>query len=215
MFADARPDLTHCPAGFAAAVGWSDEAADRLADLGRRLAIANETTNLVGRSTLAAFWSRHVLDSAQLIWFAPDALVWADIGSGAGFPGLVLGVLLKGRPGARVHLIESKEKKCRFLRESAAALDLPCEVHQCRAEDVSLKVDVLTARACAPLCRLLSYTEACFARGARGLFLKGEGVDAEIREARRMWRFEATVRESLSDARGRILAVEGVKRGRP
>jgi 16S rRNA (guanine527-N7)-methyltransferase len=133
--------------------------------------------------------------------------VWADIGSGAGFPGLVLGVLLRGRPGARIHLIESTAKRCGFLRAAVEDLDLPCTVHQARAETLRLDVEVVTARACAPLERLLAYAQPYFARGARGLFLKGEGVGAEIIAARRIWRFDAKVGMSLSDPRGRVLSI--------
>ncbi len=177
---------------------------------------ANAEMNLVGSSTLDAYWLRHVIDSAQLLWFAPEARVWADIGSGAGFPGLVLGILLKGQPGAQVHLIESVAKRCGFLRRAVARLQLPCTVHEARAESLSLKVERVTARACAPLERLLGYVEPLFARGAEGIFLKGEGADAEIVAARRHWRFDAEVKTSMSDPRGRIVVLRRLGRaGKP
>jgi 16S rRNA (guanine527-N7)-methyltransferase len=125
---------------------------------------------------------------------------------------LVLAILLKGRPGACVHLIESMTKRCRFLAEVTEALDLPAVVHNARAESLDLEVEVVTARACAPLDRLLTYARPYLARGAKGLFLKGAEVEAEITEARRNWRFQARTRPSLSDARGRLLSIEELAR---
>jgi len=203
----ARLDLPGLPANFYETVGWTPQADKAFGRLQALLGAANEHMNLVGASTLADFWTRHVVDSAQLLWIAPETQVWADIGSGAGFPGLVLGVLLKGRPGARIHLIESTAKRCGFLRAAVADLALPCTVHQARAEGLRLDVDIVTARACAPLDRLLGYAENFFARGARGLFLKSEGVVAEISAARATWRFDGEVGMSLSDPRGRILSI--------
>ena len=173
---------------------------------------ANQTMNLVGASTLGEFWRRHFVDSAQLLWFAPSTRVWADLGSGAGLPGLVLAVLLKGRPGARVHLVESMAKRCRFLGEVVDALALPAVVHHARAEALKLDVEMVTARACAPLDRLLGYAQPYFERGARGLFLKGSEVETEIVEARKTWRFRAETNVSLSDPRGRLLWIEELAR---
>jgi 16S rRNA (guanine527-N7)-methyltransferase len=206
------PDFAGLPAGFLDAVGATPS---RLKDVERfrnRLAEANSVTNLVGESTLGDFWRRHFVDSAQLLWVAPSTSVWADLGSGAGLPGLVLAILLKDRPGARVHLIESMAKRCRFLEEVTRALDLPAVVHHARAESLALKVDRVTARACAPLDRLLTYARPYLARGARGLFLKGSEVDAEIAEARRNWRFDSHTTPSLSDPRGRLLSIEELVR---
>ena len=129
--------------------------AAQMADLERfrqRLAEWNEKMNLVGPSALAAFWPRHAWDSAQLLEVRPGALRWADLGAGAGFPGLVLAILLKGRPGARVHLVESQAKRCRFLSEVVSQLGLPAQVHNDRAENLSLDVDIVTARACGKPC---------------------------------------------------------------
>ncbi|HXU99108.1 MAG TPA: 16S rRNA (guanine(527)-N(7))-methyltransferase RsmG [Caulobacteraceae bacterium] len=177
------------------------------------LARANERMNLVGASTLGDFQRRHFLDSAQLLDLAPKARKWADLGSGAGLPGLILAILLKGEAGARVHLVESTTKKCRFLSEVAAELALPAEVHNARAELLRLSVEVVTARACAPLTRLLGYAKPYLDRGAKGLFLKGEEVDTEIREARESWRFAVQIHPSLSDERGRIVEVSELQRG--
>lgn len=201
---------------FAAAAGATEA---QVADLGRfldRLAAGNEVMNLVGPKTLPEFWNRHAWDSAQLLRLAPDALVWADLGAGAGFPGLVLAILGKGREGFHVHLVESMAKRCRFLQEVVAELDLPATVHNERAENLDLAVDIVTARACAPLARLLGYARPYLKAGAVGLFLKGQDVAAEMSEAARSWEFEADVIPSKSDERGRIVRVKrlGRERGR-
>jgi len=207
MSIDARPELAALPADFRETVYWTAEADVAFGRLESLLIAANKRMNLVGASTLSQFWTRHVVDSAQLLWMAPQARVWADIGSGAGFPGLVLGILLRGQPSARIHLIESAAKRCGFLSATAAELGLPCSVHNARAEATHIEAEVVTARACAPLERLLGYAQPFFARGARGIFLKGEGVEAEISAARRQWRFDAEIGMSLSDPRGRILSI--------
>lgn len=170
--------------------------------------------NLVGPSAMAEFWGRHAFDSAQLLELAPDALTWADLGAGAGFPGLVLAVLLKGRPGAQVHLIESTAKRCRFLEAVVAELELPATVHNARAESLSLTVDIVTARACAPAGRLLEFAWPYLRKGARGLFLKGQDVEAELAEATKSWNFEAELLPSRSSPSGRILSVKRLRRGR-
>jgi 16S rRNA (guanine527-N7)-methyltransferase len=182
------------------------ERMDRYLDL---LTDWNQRMNLVGPSALADFWGRHAWDSAQLLKLAPDARIWVDVGAGAGFPGLVLAILLKGRPGATVHLVESMAKRCVFLRAVSTELGLPTQVHNARAESVNLSpVDVVTARACAPLPRLLPYVHHLLRGKATGLFLKGRDVEAEITEARKTWRFEATLTPSASDPDGRILKLQ-------
>ncbi|HUZ13159.1 MAG TPA: 16S rRNA (guanine(527)-N(7))-methyltransferase RsmG [Caulobacteraceae bacterium] len=185
-----------------------------LARFRRMLGDWNVRINLVSAASLEAFWPRHAWDSAQLLQLEPLARVWADLGAGAGFPGLVLAILLKGKPGAQVHLIESQARRCRFLEAVVAALDLPATVRRARAESVTLKVEVVTARAVAPLTRLIGLAQPMLALGARGLFLKGRGAEAEIAEARRAWRFSLKVIESRSDPQGRILEIRGVSRGR-
>lgn len=174
----------------------------------------NEKMNLVGPATMDVFWSRHAWDSAQLFKVAPDALVWADLGAGAGLPGLVLAILGKERPGFHVHLVESMTKRCRFLSEVVGDLGLPATVHNDRAENLSLSVDIVTARACAPLTRLLGYARPYLDRGALALFLKGQDVASELEEATRYWKFEADTLPSLSDPRGRIVRVRRLGRGR-
>lgn len=197
---------------FRRLAGASD---DQIADLERfrdLLAEGNAVMNLVGPASLPDFWNRHAWDSAQLLALAPTARTWADLGAGAGFPGLVLAILLKGVSGATVHLVESMAKRCRFLDQVVGALDLPAEIHNARAEDTSLAVDIVTARACAPMTRLLGFARPCLARGARGLFLKGQDVVSELAEARKTWAFESRLIPSRSDPRGRIVDVEKLTR---
>lgn len=175
----------------------------------------NQRMNLIGPATMAVFWSRHALDSAQLIRLAPEAKTWADLGTGAGLPGLVLAILLKGREGTQVHLVESLTKRCRFLSAVVVELGLPATVHDARAEDVKISVDVVTARAVAALPKLLGFADPYFRRGARGLFLKGQAAQAELDEAKAAgWKLEASLIQSLSDPDGRIVDIRSAKRGR-
>jgi 16S rRNA (guanine527-N7)-methyltransferase len=197
---------------FLRALGVAD---DRMTEVERfRLMLeeANRHMNLVGASTLADFWRRHFLDSAQLLALAPEARSWADLGSGAGFPGLILAILLKDAPGTQIHLVESVAKRCRFLETVTSELALPARVHNVRAEALRLKVEVVTARACAPLTRLLGFAQPSLRRDSRGLFLKGAEVDSELAEARKSWRFTVTTHTSLSDPRGRILDITELAR---
>ncbi|HEY3797926.1 MAG TPA: 16S rRNA (guanine(527)-N(7))-methyltransferase RsmG [Caulobacteraceae bacterium] len=195
-------------AAFAAATGATPA---QLADLERfraTLADWNQRINLMGPAGLAEFWPRHAFDSAQLLGLAPTARTWVDIGAGAGFPGVVLAVLLKGKPGVKVTLVESVAKRCRFLEEVVQALDLPAEVQNVRAEDVALSADIVTARAVAPLEKLLGFAKPCLDRGATGLFMKGRSAESEIVAARARWRFDCEAIPSRSDPEGRILKVD-------
>jgi 16S rRNA (guanine527-N7)-methyltransferase len=198
-------------AAFQRLTGCSDA---QLADLTRFQALLaewNAVMNLVGPATMAAYWNRHAWDSAQLLKLAPEAVTWADLGAGAGLPGVVLAILLKDTPGARVHLVESMAKRCRFLRVVVDELGLPAEIHNARAEELDLKVQVVTARACAPMVRLLGYAQPYLKRGAVAWFLKGQDVASELAEAATYWKFESDLRPSLSDPRGQIVQVKGLK----
>lgn len=196
------------------------EAIADLESFGRMVAERNEVMNLVGPATVPHFWSRHVLDSAQLLNHRADARTWADLGAGAGFPGVVLAILLKHSPkklnGAppHVHLVDSLTKRCRFLEEVVTTLGLPATIHNARAETLSLKVDVVTARACAPLDKLLGFAEGFVKNGADPWFLKGESVENEVVQAGKTWRFEVDLFPSLSDARGRVVHIRSLKRAR-
>ena len=217
---DFPPDLSPTASGagfsrsdFVSQTGACDQA---MRDMDAYLSLLsdwNERMNLVGPSALATFWGRHAFDSAQLLRTAPNAKTWVDLGAGAGFPGLVLAILLKNRPGATVHLVESMAKRCGFLRVVSAELKLPTQVHNARAESLHLSpVDVVTARALAPLPKLLQYAYPVLRGHTVGLFLKGRDVETEIGEARKSWTFDATLIPSESDREGRILKIQRLNR---
>ena len=199
-------------AEFQALTGATDEQIADLETFIARLAEANAVMNLIGPDTLPDVWSRHIWDSAQLLELAPEAKTWADLGAGAGFPGVVLAVLLKGRPDAHVWLIDSLGKRCRFLQEIVGELALPATVINGRAEEQTLRVDVVTARAVAAMEKLLGYAQPYLQRGAQGLFLKGEKAEAELIEARKVWHFDSGLSVSRSDPRGRIVSVRSLRR---
>ncbi|MBN9465981.1 16S rRNA (guanine(527)-N(7))-methyltransferase RsmG [Brevundimonas sp.] len=201
-------------AAFQVKTGADEQQMADLEAFRERLTDANAVMNLVGPDSLPDFWNRHAWDSAQLLNHAPGALTWADLGAGAGFPGVVLTILLKGRPGAHVWLIDSLGKRCRFLQEIVDALDLPATVLNGRAEAQSVTCDIVTARAVAPMERLLGYAQPYFERGAQGLFLKGEKAESELIEARKSWHFDAELAPSQSDPRGRIVAIRSLRRVR-
>ena len=217
--APARPDPPAPGAPYDASAFARDVGADAraMADIETfrvQLEETNRSLNLVADSTLPQFWSRHAYDSAQLLTLAPDAKTWADLGAGAGFPGLILAILLKQTPGARVHLVESVGKRCRFLQDVVTRLDLPATVHNARAEELALAVDVVTARACAPMSKLFGFAYPYLQAGAQGWFLKGENVEAELDEACKTWRYQAELIPSLSDPRGRVVHVRSLNRVR-
>jgi 16S rRNA (guanine527-N7)-methyltransferase len=195
----------------------SGATAAQMADLQAFLALLTEWNgrmNLVGPSALADFWRRHALDSLQIRDIEPEARSWADLGAGAGFPGIVLAIFAKGEPDTHVHLVESMAKRCRFLEAVVEALALQATVHNARAEDLSLKVDVVTARACAPMVRLLGYAWPYLKTGATGLFLKGQDVEVELKEATKYWKFHARLIPSISYSEGRIVRLKRVSRVR-
>ena len=187
----------------------------QMADLGtliERLTAANAVMNLVGPDTIPDVWNRHIFDSAQLLDLVDEAATWADLGAGAGFPGLVLAILLKERADSHVWLVDSLGKRCRFLQEVVDALSLRATVVNGRAEDQRIKVDMVTARALAPMDRLLGYAQPYLQRGAQGLFLKGEKAEVELIEARKVWQFDSSLSVSRSDPRGRIVSVRSLRR---
>jgi 16S rRNA (guanine527-N7)-methyltransferase len=167
--------------------------------------------NLIAASTVPQIWTRHVADSLQLLLLAPHARSWVDLGSGAGFPGLVIACALAGVPGASIHLIESTGKKAAFLAEAGHELDLPVTVHAERIEAFTasnrLRFDVVTARALAPLSRLMGYAIPLLKKGTLGLFPKGQDVEAELTEASKYWNIDAELVPSQTDPRGRIVIV--------
>jgi 16S rRNA (guanine527-N7)-methyltransferase len=152
-------------------------------------------TNLVASSELGRIWTRHVADSLQLVPLAPAAKTWLDLGSGGGFPGIPIACALTDIPRSKVHLVEANAKKAAFLREALRVTGAPGVVHQKRIEDCGDgfgdKVDVVSARALAPLTMLCGYAAPFIARGAVGLFLKGQDVEVELTEATKYWNIEA------------------------
>jgi 16S rRNA (guanine527-N7)-methyltransferase len=167
-----------------------------------------KSINLVAPSTLPAVWTRHVADSLQLLKTVPKARAWVDLGSGAGFPGLVLACALADL-GGEVHLVESNQKKAGFLRECARILDVPALVHAARIEDFvahnERRFDVVTARALAPMSELLRYANPLLKNGATGLFPKGQDVAAELTHASKSWSIDYTLIPSETDPHGQIV----------
>jgi 16S rRNA (guanine527-N7)-methyltransferase len=168
--------------------------------------------NLVGPATLDDPWRRHVLDSAQLAAYLPaGATSLVDLGSGAGFPGMVLALL--GAPG--VHLIESDRRKAQFLRETARATGARVTVHAERIEALpSWPADVITARALAPLPRLLEHAEVFLGSDSVCLFPKGKSVRRELTNARKSWHMVSEMLPSLAQPTGVVLRLRGVRRAR-
>ena len=194
----------------------SRETAERLDRFIELLLKWQRTSNLIAESTTHRLWTRHVSDSLQLLDFAPEARIWIDLGSGAGFPGLVLGCALAGRNGATVHLMESNAKKAAFLREAIRVSGAAAMVHHERAEAVvpawREPVDIVTARALAPLWILDGLDAPLVKRGAKALFLKGQDIEAELTETTKYWNIEAVILSSRTDSRGRIVEVRALER---
>ena len=213
---------------FRAATDVSRETLDRLERYAALLEKWNRAINLVGRASLADLWRRHMLDSAQLWPLLPPPPPGRpqgqppgrprrilDLGSGAGFPGLVLAIMASAEGADEVHLVEADEKKVAFLREAARATETPIVLHGQRIESLRpFPVDAVTARACAPLPRLLDYAapflrpQPGVGRAPRGLFLKGRDFDRELTAARERWKMRVEEIPSRTEPRARILQIE-------
>lgn len=173
--------------------------------------------NLAAPSTLDVLWSRHILDSAQLAALKPGALKWLDLGSGGGFPGAVIAILLRERSGASIELVESNHKKAAFLRSVLGSLGAPAKVNICRIEQASgigEGVEIVTARALAPLPKLLDLSAHWLTGGATALFHKGRDYATEIAESRDAWQFDLIEHRSKIDPASRILELSKVERAR-
>jgi 16S rRNA (guanine527-N7)-methyltransferase len=194
----------------------SRETLDRLDRFVAVLLEWQQRMNLIASSTEPKLWTRHIADSLQLLALAPQARIWVDLGSGAGFPGVVLACALADRPGAHVHLVERSTKKAAFLREAAHAAGAPAEVHAVGLEDfvenLAAPVDVVTARALAPLAVLLTATYPLLKTGTLGLFPKGQDVDAELTEAAKCWSIQSSLVPSLTDPKARIVRITGIEK---
>lgn len=193
----------------------SRETQDKLELLARELKRWQEIKNLVGPGTLDHVWDRHIVDSLQLLDYAPtDARTWVDLGSGAGFPGLVIAIAGQER-GLKMHLVESNSRKCAFLRHIARLTGSAVTVHAARLESVIPgfvgKADVVSARALASLTQLLEWTEPMLKAGTIGLFPKGRDAESELTEARKRWTFKADILPSRTDSEARILRITSIE----
>lgn len=192
----------------------SRETFDRLVAFEAMFQKWNRSINLVAQSTSGDVWQRHILDSAQLAGIEPHATHWADIGSGGGFPGLVMAFLLGDRPGASIDLVESNRKKASFLQTVVGQFGLPARVVARRIEDshvVVSKPEIVTARALAPLSVLLDLSAPWLTSGARALFHKGRDYRAEVQESVNRWTFDLVEHPSVTDASGVILELSNVR----
>ncbi len=173
-------------------------------------------TNLVAPSTLPQLWTRHVADSMQLLSLAPQARIWIDLGSGGGFPGIVLACALAEAEGARVHLVERNAKKAAFLHEALRVTGAPGVVHLAdighTVDRFVGAVDCVTARALAPLNQLIGFAEPLVQKGAKALFLKGQDVEAELTEATRYWNIEPKLTPSRTGGQGWIVQLDRIER---
>ena len=220
--AASTPDLASDRARALALTPVSRETSERLDTFVELLLSWQRTTNLIAGSTIPHLWTRHIADSLQLLDLAPDARVWVDLGSGAGFPGLAIAIALAEKPGAMVHLIDSNKKKAAFLREAQRVTGAPAEVHTQRIEDFAnsftAPLDAVTARAVAPLKLLLNQSFPLLGKsGAMGLFPKGQHAELELKEVRAVktsWKMNATLVPSRTDPAARIVVIRDVERGK-
>jgi 16S rRNA (guanine527-N7)-methyltransferase len=171
----------------------SRETGHRLAAYVDLLARWRKRTNLIAESTFASVWTRHIADSAQLIGLAPQAMRWIDMGSGAGFPGLVIAIQLADVPGAVVHLIESDQRKCAFLREAARVTGAAATIHP--------------TRAFAPLPLTLKLARPWIERGAVGVFPRGESARDQVAALPEATAYAIELLPSLTDAKAAILRI--------
>lgn len=203
---------------FFRATGVSRETMERLLGFEALLRKWQGRINLISPSTLNSLWNRHILDSAQLSGLAPaEARNWVDLGSGAGFPGLIIAILLRERPGFRVFLVESDHRKGAFLAEAIRITGAPAEVRMVRIEDFvpESEPDVISARALAPLGQILDWTSSFWGKATTGLFPKGRMAVEELTEAAKGWIFKHEAIASQSDPSGTVLKLWGLKHANP
>jgi len=208
----ARPDLATDRARALTLTPVSRETAARLDRFAAVLQDWQQRMNLIAPSTESTLWTRHIADSLQLLALAPLARTWIDLGSGAGFPGLVIACALADVPDAQVHLVESNGKKAAFLREAARVTGVPATIHAVRIADFAKSfaqpADIITARALAPLCDLLAAVYPLLKKGAKGLFPKGQDVGTELTEAAKCWNVQASLAPSRTDPKARIVVLQ-------
>jgi 16S rRNA (guanine527-N7)-methyltransferase len=186
----------------------SRETLYRLRDYQTLVIAENDRQNLVSRGTIESFWDRHVLDSAQLVRFEPrPGASWVDLGSGAGLPGVVVACLVEGP----VTLVEPRALRSDFLRRVVERLELNAEVVQAKAESVTGRFDVVTARAVAPLAKLLHLSRSFSTTNTLHLFPKGKSARIELAEAQREWQGEFRVEPSTTDVDSLIVLARNVR----
>ncbi len=199
-----------------AAFDVSRETIDRLVLYAALLEKWQKAVNLVAPDTLPHIWHRHFADSAQLLSYAQDARIWIDLGTGGGFPGLVIAILLANRDETSVHLVEANARKCSFLSEVARETGAPVTIHQARIEAIGgrgpgIAPDIVTARALSPLPKLLGQSLRFFSAHTRGLFLKGLKTDQELEKAWETFAFDARVWPSCTETHGRIVEINRLR----
>ena len=212
---DPIPDLD---SDRARALALAPVSRETLARLDRFVALLlrwQQTTNLIAASTAPIVWTRHIADSLQLLDLAPQSKTWVDVGTGGGFPGLVIACALYGQVDRMVHLVESSTRKAAFLREAVAATQSPALVHAVRMENFVEtfvgKADIVTARAVSPLSSLLGQCWPLLKHGTLGLFPKGQDVEVELTQASKCWKMEADLVPSRTDPRARIVMVRALE----
>lgn len=169
--------------------------------------------NLISPATIPAIWMRHVIDSAQLFQQAVDGRTWVDLGSGGGFPGIVMAILAREKqPDWRVNLVESDQRKIAFLRKAAQELDLQVALHALRSETLPpMQAQTVTARALAPLPDLLTHVSRHLAPGGRAILPKGARARDEVDLARKAWTFDLQSLPSHTDPTAQILIIENLR----
>lgn len=200
---------TLSPSEFKSMTDASDAVVARLELYANVLEKWNRRINLVGPESLIDPWRRHFLDSAQIMSLLPPGKpLIVDLGSGAGFPGLVLAIMTP----ARVHLVESNSRKCAFLREAARITETAVTIHNTRIENIDIQnADIITARACASLEKLLSFARPLLSNTGFGIFLKGKSAEIEVTEARKAWTMFITTIPSRSNSHGSILKISDIR----
>lgn len=206
--------MTTAPKAIVDALNVSRETLDRLTILAELLTKWNPRINLVSRTSLEDLWSRHIFDSVQVFQRAPNAGHWVDIGSGGGFPGLVV-ALMAEEPGApeKVTMIESDQRKCAFLRTVLRETGVTAHILTERIEKAPPQAaDVLSARALADLGTLCAFSERHLAPGGRGLFQKGASWKKEVTAAQESWSFDLEVIQSKTETEAVILKLGDIRR---
>lgn len=199
---------------FRARIDVSRETFERLEALEALLGKWNSAINLVSPQTLSQVWSRHFLDSAQIFQIARNPHHWADLGSGGGFPGLIVAIMAhEMAPDMQISLVESDKRKSAFLSTSANSLGIKVTVHAQRIEAVAaLSADILSARALAPLTDLLGLGARHIAPNGRYLFPKGGRWREELAVAQKNWNFEYTAHQSATNSEAVVLEIQGAER---